>query len=74
MLCTDVAKLEGPKELVAEDSPITDCLPGRTFKRTTAAICNIRFFACQTKKKNIIITCEHILEITTILTINGNWQ
>jgi hypothetical protein len=43
MLCTDVinvANLEGPKEeLVAEDPPIRDCLPDRSVKRPTAAIC-----------------------------------
>jgi hypothetical protein len=27
------------EELVAEDSPIRDCLPDRSFKQTMAAIC-----------------------------------
>jgi hypothetical protein len=46
MLCTDVTKvanLEGPEELAAEDSPVRDCLPGRSFKQAVAAVCSFPF-------------------------------
>jgi hypothetical protein len=36
---TKMANLEGPEEeLVAEDSPVRDCLTGQSFKRTTTAV------------------------------------
>jgi hypothetical protein len=45
MLCTDVGKVENlddpEEELSAEDSQITDCLSGQSFKQTLTAICLI---------------------------------
>jgi hypothetical protein len=46
---TDVAKvtnLEGPEELVAEDSTIRDCLPGQSFKVMVEAICVFPLKCC----------------------------
>jgi hypothetical protein len=46
---TDVAKVanvEGPEELVAEDSTIRDGLPGQSFMVTVKAICLLLLKCC----------------------------
>jgi hypothetical protein len=54
MFCTDVAKVanfDGPEEeLVVEDSPIGDCLPGLSFcfNRAMAAMCLLPRKCCVT--------------------------
>jgi hypothetical protein len=45
-----VTNLEGPEELVAEDLPIRDCLPGLyfCFNRAISAICLLPLKCCVT--------------------------
>jgi hypothetical protein len=77
----EVAKLEYPAgELVAEDSSVRGCLPGRSLKPTTAAIClstqmiftlrtmfcDNRFSTCLTKENYTIF-----LEFTNLYTIKN---
>jgi hypothetical protein len=78
---TEVANLEGPEELVAEDSQNTDFLFGQSPKQTMAAICLLPLTCCATTKcycatthfscllkENFMIISAQILEITNILT------